>query len=184
MNTHMHADHITGTGELKKHLLMSGDTTPPSSIISKGSGAKADILVSEGDVLSIGSQLKIKVLSTPGHTNGCVTYVDEDNEMAFTGDALLIRGCGRTDFQEGNASTLYDSVWSKIFSLPDHFKLYPAHDYKGSQVTTVGEEKRYNPRLTKTKEEFVEIMQNLNLEYPKMIDKAVPANLVCGLQDN
>ncbi|PPS15688.1 hypothetical protein GOBAR_AA04896 [Gossypium barbadense] len=115
------------------------------------------------------------VRATPGHTMGCVTYVTGDGpdqpqpRMAFTGDALLIRGCGRTDFQ--------------IFTLPKETLLYPAHDYKGFSVTTVGEEMLYNPRLTKDKETFKNIMENLNLAYPKMIDVAVPANMVCGLQD-
>lgn len=94
--------------------------------------------------------------------------------MAFTGDAVLIRGCGRTDFQEGDAATLYNSVHRKIFTLPEETKLYPAHDYKGMTCTTVGEEKRLNPRLTKSLEEFVKIMDNLNLPYPKMIGKSVP----------
>ncbi|XP_072356774.1 persulfide dioxygenase ETHE1, mitochondrial-like [Scyliorhinus torazame] len=103
--------------------------------------------------------------------------------MAFTGDALLIRGCGRTDFQLGSSNTLYLSVHSKIFTLPDDCLLYPAHDYTGQTVTTVEEEKRLNPRLSKSLKEFVEIMSNLNLPYPKQIDHALPANLVCGLQD-
>ncbi|XP_063223288.1 persulfide dioxygenase ETHE1, mitochondrial isoform X7 [Bacillus rossius redtenbacheri] len=112
----------------------------------------------------------------------CVTYVWHDQRMAFTGDTLLVRGCGRTDFQEGNPETLYHSVHQKIFTLPDDFTLYPAHDYKGHTATTVYEEKKFNPRLTKSLEEFVKIMENLNLPYPKMIDVAVPANRVCGLQ--
>lgn len=115
--------------------------------------------------------LKMANLSvhTLGHTKGCVTFVDHENGMAFTGDALLIRGCGRTDFQEGSAHTLYKSVHSRILSLPDHYKLFPAHDYKGFTVTTVQEEKVFNPRLSKCEEEFVKIMDNLGLDYPKMI---------------
>lgn len=105
--------------------------------------------------------------------------------MAFTGDTLLIRGCGRTDFQQGDARKLFHSVRSEIFSLPDHFRIYPAHDYRGFQQSTVGEEKSYNPRLgiEKTEDQFVEIMKNLKLGLPKKIDVAVPANLKCGLQD-
>ena len=118
---------------------------------------------------------------TPGHTEGCVTYIDNNNTRAFTGDALLIRGCGRTDFQGGSADTLYSSVWARILSLPDHFSLYPAHDYKGVLVTSVAEEKLYNPRLTKSLEEFVKIMEGLGLPYPKKIDESLPANMVCGL---
>ncbi|XP_046383125.1 persulfide dioxygenase ETHE1, mitochondrial isoform X1 [Ischnura elegans] len=176
VNTHMHADHITGTGLLKK--LLPGC----QSVISKASGAKADIYINPGDEIRFGCH-QLEVRPTPGHTNGCVTYVLHEQGMAFTGDALLIRGCGRTDFQEGDSRTLYESVHSQILSLPDNFCLYPAHDYKGQTVTTVAEEKKYNPRLTKSVEEFITIMDNLNLAYPKMIDKAIPANKVCGLHD-
>lgn len=98
-----------------------------------------------------------------------MTYVNDDNRFAFTGDALLIRGCGRTDFQEGSSAKLYDSIWQKIFSLPSDYSLYPAHDYNGLTVTTVEEEKLYNLRLTKSKDEFIKIMANLNLDKPKMI---------------
>lgn len=172
-NTHVHADHITGTGELKNRV--------PGclSVISAASGAKADMLLEPMDNVNVGS-LSLEVRPTPGHTNGCVTYVCHQKRMAFTGDALLIRGCGRTDFQQGDSEKLYDSVHRNILSLPEDYLLYPAHDYKGQTVTSVGEEKKFNPRLSKSKEEFIEIMKNLNLAYPKMIDKAVPANMVCG----
>lgn len=176
VNTHVHADHITGTGELKKKIPTC------KSVISAVSKAQSDVKISDGDQIDFG-QFKLEVRSTPGHTNGCVTYVWHENGMAFTGDALLVRGCGRTDFQEGNSSTLYESVHQKIFSLPKDFRLYPAHDYTGQTVTTVAEESTMNPRLTKTKQEFIKIMENLNLPYPKQIDKALPANMVCGLQD-
>nr|BAN21129.1 beta lactamase domain [Riptortus pedestris] len=176
MNTHMHADHITGSGLLKK--LLPGC----KSLISKASGAKADVFVNPSDTVVFGNH-SLSVLPTPGHTNGCVTYLCEKQGIAFTGDTLLIRGCGRTDFQEGDPGTLYESVYKYIFSLPGNFKLYPAHDYKGFTYTTVGEEKELNPRLTKSKEEFINIMNNLNLPYPKKIDVAVPANKVCGLQE-
>lgn len=172
----MHADHITGSGILKK--LAPGC----ASVISKSSGAAADIHIGENDHVEFG-KYKIKALSTPGHTNGCLTYYSQELGMAFTGDALLIRGCGRTDFQEGNPATLYKSVHEKILSLPPETLLYPAHDYKGFTVTTVDEENRLNPRLTKPLKEFIDIMNNLNLAYPKMIDKAVPANRVCGVFD-
>ncbi|XP_011504857.1 PREDICTED: persulfide dioxygenase ETHE1, mitochondrial [Ceratosolen solmsi marchali] len=174
MNTHLHADHITGTRKLKELL--------PSckSIISRDSSAQADILLESGDQVQFGRHC-LKANLTPGHTIGCMTYICEEQGIAFTGDTLLIRGCGRTDFQGGSAETLYKSVHSVIFKLPDYFKLYPAHDYQGQTVTTVAEERQFNPRLTKSLEEFVEIMNNLNLSYPKMIDKAVPANKVCGL---
>ncbi|CAG9762938.1 unnamed protein product [Ceutorhynchus assimilis] len=175
VNTHMHADHVTGTGHLR---LLSGCRT----IISKASGADADIHVEENDSIEFGNQ-KLQVLSTPGHTNGCVTYYNPEQAMAFTGDALLIRGCGRTDFQEGDPRTLYRNVHDKILSLPKYTRLFPAHDYKGQTCTTVDEEKRLNPRLTKTEDQFVEIMNNLNLAYPKQIDRALPANKACGVYD-
>ncbi|XP_043288551.1 persulfide dioxygenase ETHE1, mitochondrial isoform X2 [Venturia canescens] len=162
LNTHMHADHITGTGKLK--TLLPGC----KSVISRSSGAQADVLLEPNDLVKFGKHA-LKVLSTPGHTEGCVTYVCAEQGMAFTGDALLIRGCGRTDFQGGSAATLYDSIHSKIFQLPENFRLYPAHDYNGRMVTSVAEERKFNPRLTKSLEEFVQIMEQLNLPYPKMI---------------
>ncbi|CAF4831054.1 unnamed protein product [Pieris macdunnoughi] len=174
MNTHMHADHITGTGKLKS--LLPGT----KSVIGKGSGALADIYLKDGDVVRFGSH-QLWAAATPGHTNGCFTYISHEQCMAFTGDALLIRGCGRTDFQEGSSETLYKSVHDRIFTLPDHFILYPAHDYKGLTSTSVGEEKKYNPRLTKPLDEFVKIMEGLNLPYPKKIDESLPANRVCGV---
>ncbi|CAL4128436.1 unnamed protein product, partial [Meganyctiphanes norvegica] len=142
--------------------------TAQKSIV-KVSGAKADVHVEHGDVIEFGGH-KLEVRSTPGHTNGCITYVSHAESMAFTGDALLIRGCGRTDFQEGSATKLYDSVHSQIFTLPSNYLLYPAHDYKGLTVTTVEEEKDFNPRLTHTQQQFVTIMENLGLPYPKKID--------------
>ncbi|KAJ6753930.1 PERSULFIDE DIOXYGENASE ETHE1 [Salix purpurea] len=182
LNTHVHADHVTGTGLIK--------TKSPGvkSIISKASGSKADLLVEPGDKVSFGD-LFLEVRATPGHTLGCITYVTGDGpdqpqpRMAFTGDALLIRGCGRTDFQGGSSLQLYKSVHSQIFTLPKDTLIYPAHDYKGFSVSTVEEEMLYNPRLTKNQETFKGIMENLNLAYPKMMDIAVPANMVCGLQD-
>ncbi|KAL5573087.1 hypothetical protein UlMin_022684 [Ulmus minor] len=182
MNTHVHADHVTGTGLIKSKV------PGVKSIISKASQSKADLLIEAGDKIYIGD-LFLEVRSTPGHTLGCVTYVTGDGpdqpqpRMAFTGDALLIRGCGRTDFQGGSSHELYKSVHSQIFTLPKDTLIYPAHDYKGFTVSTVGEEMLYNPRLTKDEEGFKNIMENLNLAYPKMIDVAVPANMVCGLQD-
>ncbi|XP_048432823.1 persulfide dioxygenase ETHE1 homolog, mitochondrial [Pyrus x bretschneideri] len=182
MNTHVHADHVTGTGLIKTKL------PGVKSVISKASKSKADLLIESGDKLYFGD-LFLEVRATPGHTLGCVTYVTGDGpdqpqpRMAFTGDAVLIRGCGRTDFQGGSSQQLYKSVHSQIFTLPKDTRIYPAHDYKGFTVSTVGEEMLYNPRLTKDEEEFQSIMENLKLAYPKMIDIAVPANMVCGLQD-
>ena len=152
------------------------------SVISKDAGAKADLLVANGDKVTFGKH-SLEVRATPGHTNGCVTYVLNGGDACFTGDALLIRGCGRTDFQGGSAATLYDSVHQQVFSLPATCVVYPAHDYKGHASSTVLEEKTLNPRLTKSKDEFIEIMNNLGLPYPKQIDKALPLNLVCGIQE-
>ncbi|XVE72346.1 hypothetical protein DITRI_Ditri11bG0032000 [Diplodiscus trichospermus] len=145
MNTHVHADHVTGTGLIKTKV------PGVKSVISKASNSKADILVEAGENIYFGDMF-LEVRATPGHTLGCVTYVTGDGpnqpqpRMAFTGDALLIRGCGRTDFQL-DADSLYSL--SQIFTLPEDTLVYPAHDYKGFTVSTVGEEKLYNPRLTK-----------------------------------
>ncbi|XP_013078324.2 persulfide dioxygenase ETHE1, mitochondrial-like isoform X1 [Biomphalaria glabrata] len=175
-NTHVHADHVTGSGSIKKLIPTC------KSVIAEVSKAKADVKVNEGDLIKFG-KFKLEVRSTPGHTDGCITFVLHEKGLVFTGDALLIRGCGRTDFQQGNPGSLYDSIHKKILSLPQSFYVFPAHDYTGQTMSTVGEELRYNPRLTKPKNEFVEIMKNLNLPYPKQIDKALPANMVCGVFD-
>ncbi|XP_074836740.1 persulfide dioxygenase ETHE1, mitochondrial-like isoform X2 [Carettochelys insculpta] len=172
-NTHCHADHITGTGLLKK--LLPGCR----SVISKASGALADVHIHEGNTLEFGA-FTLEARATPGHTDGCLTYVLNDQSMAFTGDALLIRGCGRTDFQQGSPETLYRSVHEKIFTLPGDCLVYPAHDYTAS---TVEEERTLNPRLTQSLEAFVQLMNNLNLSQPEQIVFAVPANLRCGIQD-
>ncbi|KAK7105346.1 hypothetical protein V1264_016740 [Littorina saxatilis] len=176
VNTHVHADHITGTGEIKKRVAGC------KSLISKVSTAKADVHISEGDVIKFGPY-QLDCYSTPGHTDGCMSLVLRSEGLVFTGDAVLIRGCGRTDFQQGDAGKLYDSVHTKILSLPRFFKLYPAHDYTGQTSSTVGEELQHNQRLTRTRDEFIKIMHNLNLPYPKQIDKALPANMVCGVFD-
>ncbi|CAL8109762.1 unnamed protein product [Orchesella dallaii] len=175
MNTHVHADHVTGTGILKQTLGKS-----VLSVISAASGANADVKLNHSDNISFG-KFSLEVRGTPGHTNGCVCYVFHEGRMVFTGDTLLIRGCGRTDFQEGSAETLYNSVKTQLFELPEDYLVYPAHDYKGMTCSSVGEEKKYNPRLTKDLDTFKSIMDNLGLPYPKMLDKAVPANKVCGL---
>lgn len=178
VNTHAHADHITGTGILKKRV------KGLQSVIAKDSGAKADIHISHGDKIVFGSRY-LEARATPGHTAGCLSYVMDDTSLVLTGDALLILGCGRTDFQGGSAETLYDSVHTQLFTLPDDCIVYPAHDYKGRTSNTIGDEKANNPRLGggKSKAEFVDIMKNLNLDYPKKIDEAVPANLRCGVPD-
>uniref|UniRef100_A0A670YT98 Persulfide dioxygenase ETHE1, mitochondrial n=1 Tax=Pseudonaja textilis TaxID=8673 RepID=A0A670YT98_PSETE len=165
VNTHCHADHISGTGLLKQ--LLPGCR----SVISKDSGAVADLLIQEGYDLQFGT-FALQARATPGHTDGCLTYVLNDNTMAFTGDALLIRGCGRTDFQQGSAETLYNSVHKKIFTLPGDCLIYPAHDYTGQTASTVEEERTLNPRLILSKEGFVELMNNLNLPKPKKIGES------------
>ncbi|KAL1237641.1 Persulfide dioxygenase ETHE1 [Trichinella spiralis] len=172
-NTHAHADHVTATAELRKLV------PECKSFISHASGAKANITLVNGETIQFGDCC-IEARSTPGHTNGCITYVCHEERFAMTGDTLLIRGCGRTDFQQGDSRKLYNSVHSQIFSLPDDYLLFPGHDYKGFSVTSVEEEKKYNPRLTLPIDQFVEFMKNLKLDNPKQIDKAVPANMVDG----
>lgn len=175
LDTHVHADHVTGAWLLEERL-------GARIVLSRRAGAEGvDVPVDDGDVLEAGA-LRLEVRATPGHTSGCVTYVTADQTMAFTGDALLIRGAGRTDFQSGSARTLFRSVRERIFTLPDDTLLYPAHDYAGRTVTSVGEEKRWNPRLggDASEEDFVGYMENLGLPHPKQIDVAVPANLRSG----
>jgi glyoxylase-like metal-dependent hydrolase (beta-lactamase superfamily II) len=175
LETHVHADHVTGASLLRAR-------TGARTVLSRNAGAPcADVLVDDGDLVRFGNHT-LMVRATPGHTNGCVTYVTADQTMAFTGDALLIRGCGRTDFQQGDARTLYRSVHGKIFTLPESCAIYPGHDYHGRTRSTVGEEKRLNPRLGggKSEAELVAIMQGLALSYPRKIDIAVPANARCG----
>jgi sulfur dioxygenase len=176
LETHVHADHITGSGTLRQQV-------GSKSVLSAKAGADcADITVRSGDAVTFGS-VRIEVRDTPGHTDTCVSYYVPDAGMIFTGDALMIRGCGRTDFQQGDSATLYRSVHEQVFSLPEETLIYPGHDYKGRTVTTVGEERSWNPRLGggNTVEQFVDIMANLNLSLPSKIDVAVPANQHCGL---
>jgi len=175
LETHVHADHVTGASLLKQKL-------GSRIAISAASGAEAaDVYLQPGDKVAFGRR-SLEARPTMGHTNGCMTYVLDDQSMAFTGDALLIRGCGRTDFQQGDARALYRSVRTQIFSLPDHCLIYPGHDYRGLTVTSVGEEKLYNPRLAESigENDFVGYMTNLGLPHPKQMDVAVPANLKCG----
>jgi glyoxylase-like metal-dependent hydrolase (beta-lactamase superfamily II)/rhodanese-related sulfurtransferase len=176
LDTHAHADHITGCGLLRQRL-------GSKAVISASAGAKgADLLVEDGSRLKVGA-LELEVRATPGHTDGCVSYITADHKHAFTGDALFIRGTGRTDFQQGSAQRLYRSIHDKIFTLPDDTIIWPGHDYRGFTFTTVGEEKRLNPRVGdgRTEAEFAEIMDNLNLPAPKKLRIAVPANLHCGI---
>jgi sulfur dioxygenase len=174
METHAHADHITSAGNLCK---VTGATaaTPTHCNITN-----AEIQLNNGDELNFGKQQKIIALHTPGHTAGSMSFIWNDN--VFTGDTLLINGCGRTDFQSGSNQQLYESITEKLFTLPDHTKVFPGHDYHGNKQSTIGDEKKSNPRLAgKSLEDFINIMDNLNLPKPKLIDEAVPANLTLGL---
>ncbi len=173
METHVHADHVTAADALRQRL-------GSKSVVHRDAGAMCgDLLVTDGVHVVVGS-LDIEVRFTPGHTNGCVSYLVGDR--IFTGDALLIGGCGRTDFQQGNAGTLYDSIQKHIFSLPDEVLVYPGHDYNGNAVSTVGAEKLHNKRLGggRSREDFIKLMSELKLAYPKQIDIALPANQACG----
>jgi len=179
LDTHMHADHVTGAWLLRKRL-------GSKIAISAASGANgADILLEDGDRITFGKRY-VTARSTPGHTNGCMSFVLDDESRAFTGDALLIRGCGRTDFQHGSAHRLYQSIKKKIFTLPDDCLLYPGHDYRGLTVTSVAEEKAHNPRLggNISEDDFAGYMEHLGLPHPMQIDVALPANMVCGQPAN
>jgi len=162
LDTHVHADHVTASGSLASRLGCKVALAERSGV------GYADLLVKDGDRIRFGRH-ELAVRETPGHTDGCLTFVTEDQAMAFTGDALLIRGSGRTDFQQGNARTLFASVHDKIFSLPDRALIYPGHDYKGRCCSSIGEEKQHNPRLGRgrTVDDFVEIMAGLQLAPPK-----------------
>jgi glyoxylase-like metal-dependent hydrolase (beta-lactamase superfamily II) len=179
LETHVHADHVTGAWLMKQAL--------GSQIgLSANAGAEgADLLLRHGHRVDIG-ELSLEVRATPGHTDGCLSYVRSDHHMAFTGDALLIRGAGRTDFQQGSARTLFRSVHDQLYTLPGKCLLYPGHDYSGRTVTTVAEERAYNPRLRDgvREEDFVGYMENLGLPHPKRMEDAVPANLQCGRPDD
>jgi sulfur dioxygenase len=176
LETHVHADHVTGGGILRER-------TGCKSVVAEAAGAAcADVRVREGDKLYFGDRW-LEVRETPGHTDGCLSYVLDDRSMVFTGDALLIRGTGRTDFQQGDAGKLYDSITTKLFTLPDDAAVYPGHDYRGFTSSTIGEEKALNRRIGggRSREEFVAIMSGLELAQPRRIHEAVPANLSCGV---
>ena len=176
LETHVHADHVTGAGDLRKQLGCE------VGVHADGGAKCADIQITDDQVFMVGGQ-EIKALHTPGHTNGDISYLIDG--AVFSGDALLIRACGRTDFQQGDSGTLYESIHSKLFNLPDETVVYPGHDYDGFTESTIGEEKALNPRLgnENPKADFMNIMDTMNLPKPKRIDIAVPGNLVCGLND-
>ncbi|WP_375158312.1 MBL fold metallo-hydrolase [Bradyrhizobium sp. RDT46] len=173
VDTHLHADHVTGLGELR-------DRTHCMTVM--GDQTKADVVamrVADGDKVTI-EGLSLDVMYTPGHTDDSYSYLMGDR--VFTGDTLLIRGTGRTDFQNGSSRAQYDSIFNRLLKLPDETMVFPAHDYKGDTVSTIGEEKRYNPRLqVRSVDEYIELMANLKLPNPKMMDVAVPANMHVGL---
>lgn len=173
LETHIHADHVTGTAALKQLFPAA------RSVVSDQSGcACADLAVHDGHSIQLGAY-SVWVLSTPGHTRGCLSFLAEGR--VFTGDALLIRGCGRTDFQEGDPGQLYDSITQKLFTLPAETLVYPGHNYQGLTMSSIAEEKRHNPRLAgKSRDEFIAIMNGLALPPPKKLHEAVPANLNCG----
>lgn len=175
LDSHVHADHVTGAWRMKEAL---GARIAGSA---HGGANCLDQPLVHGDHVQFGN-CALEVRETPGHTAGCLTFVTADHAMAFTGDCLLIRGAGRTDFQGGDVHRMWRSIREQIFSLPDECLIYPAHDYSGRTCSTVGEEKRYNPRIggEAREEDFVGYMNNLGLPHPGKIDIAVPANLECG----
>ncbi|MCX7085319.1 MAG: MBL fold metallo-hydrolase [Methylococcales bacterium] len=177
LETHVHADHITASGILRQKL---GAQTAVSALC----GAQtADVQIQDGDIFTLGETEQVKVIATPGHTPGSISFLWRDR--IFTGDSLFIGGCGRTDFQGGDAGALYDCITQRLFTLPDETIVYPGHDYQGRWVSTIKQERTNNPRLTgKSRAEFIEIMNNLNLPRPRLIDEAVPANRYCGLDEN
>jgi glyoxylase-like metal-dependent hydrolase (beta-lactamase superfamily II)/rhodanese-related sulfurtransferase len=172
VDTHLHADHITGLGALR-------DRTQCITVMGERSNVDVvSMRLAEGDKLTI-EGVGLDVLDTPGHTDDSYSFLMQDR--VFTGDTLLIRGTGRTDFQNGDARAQYDSIFNKLLKLPDETLIFPAHDYKGETVSTIGEEKAFNPRLqVKSVDEYAELMSKLNLPNPKMMDVAVPANMHVG----
>jgi glyoxylase-like metal-dependent hydrolase (beta-lactamase superfamily II)/rhodanese-related sulfurtransferase len=177
LDTHCHADHVTGAWLMQQAVGSKIGISGRYGDMLSG----ADSLLDQGDVVKFGHR-SLEVRATPGHTDGCATFVLDDHSMAFTGDCLLIRSAGRCDFQQGNASTMYRSITEQIFSLPDDCLIWPAHDYSGRTVSSIKEEKLYNPRIGGEADErdFVGYMDNLGLPHPKKIDIAIPANCICG----
>ncbi len=175
IDTHCHADHVTGAWLMKEAF---GSRAALAGVYA---AANVDLPLKHGDVISFGKE-SLEVRATPGHTDGCLSLVTPDRKMVFTGDALLVRGAGRTDFQQGDPALLYRSIQAQLFSLPDDCVVYPAHDYDGRTSSTIGEERRFNARIggNAREEDFVGYMVNLALPHPKQLDLAVPANLRGG----
>ena len=175
INTHCHADHITGSGLLARKL--SGC----QSMIAAAAGAEANVKLEDGQRIYMGERF-IEARATPGHTDGCMSFVSDDFSTVFTGDALLINKCGRTDFQQGSCDNMWESIHNRLYTLPLETVVYPGHDYEGRLFSTIGEQKKFNVRFAgKTKENFIEVMKNLNLPYPKKLDASLPSNKVDGL---
>ena len=172
IDTHIHADHVTGASKLKdktKCITIMGDHTPANSV---------EIKVKDGELIKL-DQLELRAIYTPGHTSDSFSFLM--NNYLFSGDTLLINGTGRTDFQNGNAKDAYDSIFNKLLKLPDETLLYPAHDYKGENVSTIGKEKKLNPRLqVENVTQYIEIMNNLNLQKPASLDFNISSNLKLG----
>ena len=175
LDTHVHADHVTAAWRLKQQLGAN------IALSARYRIAEVDTPLEDGMVLAFG-ECSVTALSTPGHTVGCMTFVTHDRSMAFTGDCLMIRAAGRTDFQGGDVHLMWRSIREQIFALPDTCLVYPGHDYSGRTVSTISEEKRFNPRIggDAREEDFVGYMDNLGLPHPRLLDIAVPANLHCG----
>jgi sulfur dioxygenase len=175
LDTHCHADHVTGAWLMKAAL---GSRIGLSPVYE---AQNIDVPLVDGETIRFGSQA-LEVRATPGHTDGCVSFVTADHRMVFTGDALLVRGAGRTDFQQGDAHKLFRSIHEQLLSLPDDCVVYPGHDYQGRTSSTIGEERQHNPRIggAAREEDFVGYMTNMGLPHPKQMDVAVPANLRAG----
>ncbi|HEY1417671.1 MAG TPA: MBL fold metallo-hydrolase [Myxococcaceae bacterium] len=175
LDTHCHADHVTGAWRMKQEF---GSRIGLAAVYG---AANVDLPLEHGSVVRFGEE-SLEVRATPGHTAGCLSFVSADGRHVFTGDALLVRAVGRTDFQQGSAAHLFESVRTQLFSLPDDCVVHPGHDYEGRTCSTIGEERRYNPRLggEAKLEDFVGYMQNLGLPHPKLLAVAVPANMTCG----
>ncbi|MEC4895449.1 MAG: MBL fold metallo-hydrolase [Oscillatoria sp. PMC 1051.18] len=173
LETHIHADHITGTGKLRSLTDCEG------IVPEKAQAACANRFIQDKEIFQLG-EIEIQAIATLGHTDSHMSYL-VNNDRVLTGDSLFIRGCGRTDFQSGNSGLMYDHVTQKLFTLPDETLVYPGHDYRGHTVSTIGEEKQLNPRFVgKDRASFIEQMNNLNLPDPQKIAEAVPANQQCG----
>ncbi|MCU7891081.1 MAG: MBL fold metallo-hydrolase [Candidatus Thiodiazotropha sp. (ex Ustalcina ferruginea)] len=174
LETHIHADHLTGSGLIRESLDCS------IGVHTNVASECFDLKLADGDIISLG-EVKLEVIHTPGHTNTDISYLGDG--VVFTGDILLIRGSGRTDFQSGDPGQSYDSITHRLFTLPNETMIYPGHDYNGFTCSTVGEEKQFNPRLGNgaQRDDYIRLMQSMKLTKPDRMDSAVPGNQACGL---